>query len=166
MKTMTAAVAVIGVFAAVSSLRAQRDPQLDAVQRAVSIAEIQKTLDAFNIDRTSGKAGERLAAEYLVRKLSEYGVKHTMHEARLYMSWPVLAEITVRGASPLTIRGVTPAFGASRRAAGRNDRPDRQSSVRSGSSRQDRDSLGRRLTRSRPRRAARRRGGNDSDRRG
>lgn len=118
MKKMTAAAAVIGVFAAVSSLRAQRDQQLDAVQRAVSIAEIQKTLDAFNIDRTSGRPGERQAAEYLVRKLTEYGVKHAVHEARLYMSWPVLAEITVPGAGPLTIRGVAPAFGASTPAGG------------------------------------------------
>lgn len=118
MKTMTAAAAAIGVLAAFSSVRAQRDPQLDAVQRAVSIAEIQKTLDAFNIDRTSGREGERQAAAYLVRRLTEYGVKHTMHEARLYMSWPVLAEITVPGAAPLTIRGVTPAFGASTPAGG------------------------------------------------
>jgi N-acetylated-alpha-linked acidic dipeptidase len=93
-------------------LRAQTDPQLAAVQRAVSIVEIQKTLDAINVDRTSGKEGERQAADYLVRKLTEYGVKHTRYEARLYMSWPVQAEITVPGAPPLTIRGVTPAFGA------------------------------------------------------
>lgn len=118
MTKMTAAAAAVGVLMAFSSLRAQRDPQLDAVQRAVSIAEIQKTLNAFNIDRTSGRAGERQAAEYLVRKLTEYGVKHTMHEARLYMSWPVAAEITVPSADPLTIRGVTPAFGASTAADG------------------------------------------------
>src|SRR5262245_18058645 len=96
-----------------SAIRAQKDPQLDVVQRAVSIAEIQKTLDAFNIDRTSGRDGERQAADYLVRKLTEYGVRHVKHDARLYMSWPGVAEVSVPGASSLAIRGVAPAFGAS-----------------------------------------------------
>ena len=118
MKKMTAVVIVIGAAAFAASPGAQTNPQLGAVQRAVSIAEIQKTLDALNIDRTSGKEGERQAADYLVRKLTEYGVKHTRHEARLYMSWPGPAEIAVSGTQPLTIRGVTPAFGASTPAGG------------------------------------------------
>ena len=114
-----AAILAIGAMAAASvSVHAQRDPQLDSVQRAVSVAEMQRTLDALNIDRTSGKAGERQAADYLVRKLTEYGVKHTRHEARLYMSWPEAAQIVVPGANALTIRGVTPAFGASTAADG------------------------------------------------
>jgi len=110
--------ALLAMAVSGDSLSAQTNPQLAGVQRAVSIAEIQKTLDALNIDRTSGREGERQAADYLVRKLTEYGVKHTRHEARLYMSWPGLAEITVSGAQPLTIHGVTPAFGASTPAAG------------------------------------------------
>src|SRR6185295_7158643 len=109
MKRISTATALMVVVASLVPVRAQRDPQLDAVQRAVSIAEIQKTLDAFNIDRTSGKDGERQAADYLVRKLTEYGVKHTRHQARLYMSWPIAAEISVPGVPALSIRGVTPA---------------------------------------------------------
>ena len=111
-----AAASVIVVMASIVSLRAQRDPQrpgIEAVQRAVSIAEILKTLDAFNIDRTSGREGERQAADYLVRKLTEYGVKHVKHDARLYMSWPGFAELSVPGPSSITIPGVAPAFGAS-----------------------------------------------------
>src|SRR5262245_28928774 len=108
---ITAAV-MIALTPSVARLRAQKDPQLDVVQKAVSIAEVQKTLDAFNIDRTSGREGERQAADYLVRTLTEYGVKHVKHDARLYMSWPGLAELSVPDGS-LTIRGVAPAFGAS-----------------------------------------------------
>lgn len=112
------AMIVIAILAAMTGLHAQTTQQLDAVRRAVSIAEIQKTLDAFNIDRTSGREGERKAADYLVSKLTEYGVKHTRHDARLYMSWPIHAELTILGATPATITGVTPAFGASTPAGG------------------------------------------------
>src|SRR4029078_4056246 len=118
-RILAIASAVAAMNVAASSLHGQASPNLDAVQKAVSIAEIQKTLDALNIDRTSGKEGERRAADYLVQKLSEYGVKHTRYEARLYMSWPVQAELSVLGgAAPFTVRGVTPAFGASTPAGG------------------------------------------------
>ena len=117
-KAVAIAATLAVVSAAVVSVRGQGKSQLDAVQAAVSIAEIQKTLDAINIDRTSGRPGERQAAEYLGRKLTEYGVKHTIHTARLYMSWPGAAEIVVDGTPPLTIRGVTPAFGAPTPAGG------------------------------------------------
>src|SRR5689334_22464913 len=94
MKKILAAATALGVVCAgSSSVRGQAKAQLDAVQAAVSIAEIQKTLDAINIDRTSGRPGERQAAEYLARKLDEYGVKHTVHDARIYMSWPGVAEV-------------------------------------------------------------------------
>ncbi len=119
MKTILALTAAIATTAAAAvSLSGQTKAQLDAVQAAVSIAEIQKTLTAIDIDRTSGRPGERQAAEYLARKLAEYGVKHTVHDARLYMSWPGAAEIAVEGGAALTIRGVTPAFGASTPATG------------------------------------------------
>jgi hypothetical protein len=110
--------ALASMQAIAPTLRGQAKAELDAVQADVSIAEIQTTLDAINIDRTSGRPGERQAAEYLGRKLTEYGVKHAVYDPRLYMSWPGLAEVTVDGAPPLTIRGVTPAFGASTPAGG------------------------------------------------
>src|SRR5262245_23405296 len=122
MKRFTTA-AALGILASVLPLGAQKDPQLDVVQRAVSIAEIQKTLDAFNIDRTSGREGERQAADYLVRKLTEYGVKHVKHDARLYMSWPGVAEVSVPGAAAVPIRGVAPAVGASTADEGRTADP-------------------------------------------
>ena len=110
MKAIAAAAA--GVLVAAVALVHGQQPGVDSLQRAVSIAEIQKTLDAFDIDRTSGQEGERRAADYLIQKLTEYGVKHTRYDARIYMSWPVSAELTVMGDAPITIHGVTPAFGA------------------------------------------------------
>jgi len=91
MKSIAAAAA--GVLVAAVALVHGQQPGVDSLQRAVSIAEIQKTLDAFDIDRTSGQEGERRAADYLIQKLTEYGVKHTRYDARIYMSWPVSAEL-------------------------------------------------------------------------
>jgi peptidase M28-like protein len=90
----------------------QTKSELDAIRSAVSVGEIETTLKAIDVDRTSGRSGERQAVDYLARKLTEYGIKHTVHDARLYMSWPGVAELNVDGTPPLTIRGVTPAFGA------------------------------------------------------
>src|SRR5436309_11024217 len=119
MKHASALALALAVIAAASpGVRSQSRSELDAVQSAVSIAEIQKTLEAINIDRTSGRPGERQASEYLSRKLGDYGVKHTVYDARLYLSWPGAAEVSVDGAPPLTIRGVTPAFGAATPASG------------------------------------------------
>jgi hypothetical protein len=110
MKRRLAVGIAFGALAALASVDAQKPSSIDAVRRAVSSAEIQRTLAAFDIDRTSGKAGERRAAEYLARKLTEYGITHTTYEARLFMSWPVSAEIAV---ADLSIRGTAPAFAAS-----------------------------------------------------
>src|ERR1700754_2558962 len=63
--------ALATILVAAPRVRGQAKPELDAIQAAVSIAEIQKTLDAINIDRTSGRPGERQAAEYLGKKLTE-----------------------------------------------------------------------------------------------
>src|ERR1041384_2626355 len=65
------------------------------VQSEISLAEIERTLHAIDVDRTSGSDGERAAAAYLDRKLAEYGVAHTTYNARLYLSWAGRAEITV-----------------------------------------------------------------------
>ena len=113
MKLRVIVTIAFGVIAALSTLNAQTAAPSDVVRRAVSIAEIQRTLAAFDLDRTSGKPGERRAAEYLAKKLTEYGIKHTTYEARLYMSWPVAAEVAAAGGAGISIRGTTPAFGAS-----------------------------------------------------
>src|SRR3954466_3525589 len=117
-RILAIAAAIATVNVATPTLGGQANPQLDAVRAAVSTAEMQKTLDALNIDRTSGKEGERRASDYLVQKLTEYGVRHTRYDARLYMSWPVQAELSVLSAEPFSVRGVTPAFGASTPAGG------------------------------------------------
>jgi hypothetical protein len=50
--------------------------------------------------------------------LTAYGVKHTVHDARIYMSWPVSAQLAVPADPTYSVRGVTPAFGASTSADG------------------------------------------------
>jgi hypothetical protein len=76
------------------------------------VAEIQRTLNAINHDRTSGKEGERKAAAYLEARLKEYGVAHTRHEVRAFLSWPVRASVAVDG-SAADLDGIAPAFGGS-----------------------------------------------------
>lgn len=88
-----------------------RSPQTaTAIQSEVSIAEIERTLRAIDVDRTGASEGERAAAEYLDRKLTEYGIAHTKHDSRLYLSWPGRAEVAVPGLG--TLRGKTAAFSA------------------------------------------------------
>lgn len=76
----------------------------------VSTAEIEKTLHAIDVDRTAASDGERAAADYLDRKLSDYGVAHTKYEARLYLSWPGRATLAVDGLPPMNAK--TAAFAA------------------------------------------------------
>ena len=95
MKKMTAVVIVIGAAAFAASPGAQTNPQLGAVQRAVSIAEIQKTLDALNIDRTSGKEGERQADEqrsHDERDREEQDVVQVLGPGRIRVQIPVRGE--------------------------------------------------------------------------
>ena len=81
-----------------------------AVKAEVSAAEINRTLRAIDLDRTSGSEGERASALYLDRKLGEYGIAHRVYESRLYLSWPGRAELNVPGVG--AIRAKTAAFSA------------------------------------------------------
>ena len=84
-----------------------------AVGDQIDIAEIDRTLKAIDVDRTSGREGERQSAAYLERKLSEYGVRYTRHDMKAYLSWPKRASVTATGSSMAVFRAVTPAFSAS-----------------------------------------------------
>src|SRR5439155_7428029 len=100
------AIAVAGV------LRAQaRDAA--AVGKEIDIAEIDRTLKAIDVDRTSGREGEKQSAAYLERKLAEYSIRHTRHDMKAYLSWPARAALTLNGAVPRVFRAVAPAFSAS-----------------------------------------------------
>src|SRR5262245_46667251 len=81
-----------------------------AVRSEVSAAEINRTLRAIDVDRTSGTEGERASALYVDRKLGEYGIAHRTYESRLYLSWPGRAELDAPGIG--AIHGKTAAFGA------------------------------------------------------
>src|SRR5215467_11920948 len=68
----------LSLFAAAALLQPQVGPE-------VSVAEIEKTLHAIDVDRTAASDGERASAEYLDRALTAYGVAHVKYEARLYL---------------------------------------------------------------------------------
>src|SRR5437763_2930159 len=106
------AILVICAIAGSVALRAQ-SREAAAIGKEVDIAEIDRTLKAIDVDRTSGTDGERQSAAFLERKLSEYGIRHTRHDMKAYLSWPVSASLSVSGASFTIFRAVTPAFSAS-----------------------------------------------------
>lgn len=92
---------------------------LPAVAQAVDPAEIARTLDGIDYDRTSGRDGERRAAAFLEERLRSYGIRHERHDIRAYLSWPVSASLATEGDGPaLTFTAVTPAFAASTPDAG------------------------------------------------
>jgi N-acetylated-alpha-linked acidic dipeptidase len=101
---------VIGILAAATSGLAQSRVDPKALQAEVSATEIERTLHAIDLDRTGGSEGERAAAEYLDRKLAEYGIVHTMYDSRLFLSWPGRAEVAIPGLRVIT--GKTAAFAA------------------------------------------------------
>jgi hypothetical protein len=93
----------LSLIAAAAVLQSQVGPE-------VSVAEIEKTLHAIDVDRTAASDGERASAEYLDRALAGYGVAHAKYEARLYLSWPGRASLTVEGLPVMTAK--TAAFAA------------------------------------------------------
>jgi len=93
-------------------------PAKAALQRAVSVKELERNLNAINFDRTSGKEGERKAAAYVEQRLRQFGVKYTRHDARVLVSWPVKAEVALFGETTGSLRAVAPAFGVSTPPAG------------------------------------------------
>ncbi len=113
MTTTTRTAWLLGICAALAvgatgSAQSPADPK--AIQAAVSAAEIERTLHAIDVDRTADSPGERAAADYLDRKLTEYGIAHTVYESRQFLSWPGRAELTIPGGPP--IAGKTAVFAA------------------------------------------------------
>jgi hypothetical protein len=112
------AVAAAALVLASSGALAQDRAALQAVQAEVSIQAMRETLEAINHDRTSGKEGERKAAQYLTQRLQQYGVRHTLHELRAYLSWPIHGRVSVEGPGGVALDAITHAFGASTPATG------------------------------------------------
>ncbi len=104
------AVTSLGILLSWASVHAQPPRNGKVVQSEISIAEIERTLHAIDVDRTAASEGEFAAMDYLDRKLTEYGVSHTKYDSRLYLSWPGRAEVAVPGLG--TLRGKTAAFSA------------------------------------------------------
>jgi N-acetylated-alpha-linked acidic dipeptidase len=111
LKTLAAAALIVSAMSWPSGhVQVQVEQNTKAVQQEVSAAEIDRTLRAIDVDRTSGSDGERDSAKYLDRKLAGYGIAHMMYDSHLYLSWPGRAELVVPAIG--TIRGKTAAFGA------------------------------------------------------
>jgi N-acetylated-alpha-linked acidic dipeptidase len=87
--------ALVFLVAASGSAQAPRAPR--SLQAEISIAEVERTLHAIDVDRTAGSAGELAAADYLDRKLTEYGIAHRVLGSRLFLSWPGPAALSVPG---------------------------------------------------------------------
>ena len=101
---------VFGMLATATSGFAQSRVDPKTLQAEVSVAEIERTLHAIDMDRTGGGEGERAAAEYLDRTLTQYGIAHTRFDSRLFLSWPGRAEVAIPGLE--AIQGKTAAFAA------------------------------------------------------
>ncbi len=102
--------AVCGLWALTATFghgQSRVDPKTIASE--VSASDIETTLHAIDVDRTSGSAGERQAFDYLARKLAEYGIKHTEEDIRIFLSWPGRAELRLPGQES-AITGKTPVF--------------------------------------------------------
>lgn len=110
MTRLAAGLTAVGLLCGPLSGLAQAPVDPRTLQAEVSLAEIEQTLHALDLDRTAGSEGERAAAAYLSRKLSDYGISHTTHESRVFLSWPGRAELAVPDQPAM--RGKTAVFAA------------------------------------------------------
>jgi hypothetical protein len=114
---VTKTVLVPALCAALASSPATAQaPNARSVGKEVSVAEIERTLRAIDVDRTAGSDGERASAEYLDHKLAESGIRHTKYDSLVYLSWPGRARLTIPGVAPFTAK--TAAFAAPTPAEG------------------------------------------------
>jgi hypothetical protein len=84
------AVTVTALLCAPTSGVAQAPPQTTGVQAEVSAAEIERTMRAIDVDRTSGSDGGRASADYLDRKLAgvlQIDATDTLHEDIVTTTW-------------------------------------------------------------------------------
>jgi hypothetical protein len=112
-------VLVVFILAGANAPRAaavQAPADTARIQAEIASANIEASLHALDVDRTAGSDGERTAAAYLDRALTAAGVAHRTLDARMWLSWPGRAELTIPGAP--AIAGKTAAFAAATPADG------------------------------------------------
>jgi N-acetylated-alpha-linked acidic dipeptidase len=89
------------------------------VLASVDAGEMWQTVEGLShIERISGQAGEYESVDWLVKKLTEYGVPHEVLEFDAYLSFPIRASLRVLGPVEKEFRAKTRAFGASSPAEG------------------------------------------------
>ncbi len=83
----------------------------------LSIQEPWALIERFStLVRESGSEDERIAAQYIVDRLTALGIPYTVYEPELFISVPVSARLEVGGRN---LRAKTPAFSASTGPEGR-----------------------------------------------
>ena len=93
----SAALSLIVVSVVVGMTQTRGAADLKAVASEISVANVETTLRAIDVDRTAASEGERASADYLDRTLTAYGIAHTTYDARLFVSWPGRATIAIAG---------------------------------------------------------------------
>jgi len=116
LKRVTWLIIVMALAVGQAAGRSQAAAGPKAIQAEVSIANIEATLHAIDVDRTAASDGERAAVGYIDRALTSYGITHRTLEARLWLSWPGRAELAIPGMTAMA--GKTAAFAAPTPAAG------------------------------------------------
>lgn len=86
----------------------------DDLLAAVSRVDLEDSVRAFSaVTRDSGSPGEEVAAEYIVRKLEEYGLEAGIHRFRSFLSHPREAGLAVVAPEQVTVTAITHSFSAS-----------------------------------------------------
>jgi len=87
----------------------------EKVLTRLAVQEPQALLERFStLVRSSGKADERKAAEYLSERLNHYEIPHQIYEPTLYISLPVKSSLQFEGSRGWAdVRCTSPSFSAS-----------------------------------------------------
>jgi N-acetylated-alpha-linked acidic dipeptidase len=81
---------------------------------AISLEAPWATVERFStLVRSSGSAEERVAVDYLIDRLAEWGVPHTLHEPVCFVSMPIGATLRVDEPGGTTFRAKTTAMSLS-----------------------------------------------------
>ncbi|MDQ7843136.1 MAG: M28 family peptidase [Armatimonadota bacterium] len=91
-----------------------KDPQEQAVLATVSLDAPWALVEKFStLVRDSGGKGERRAIEYIMKRLSRWGVPHTLHEPESLVSIPKKAKLEVVSPEARALAAKTPSMSLS-----------------------------------------------------
>lgn len=102
-------------MSSLEQLAKQADPALEQeVLDAVSIDVPWAVVEKFStIHRLSGTEDERKAVDYLIGKLTEFGIPHVLYEPECFISLPISASVRLAEPDGKTFRAKTPSMSVS-----------------------------------------------------